>query len=309
MSRRRADLLIVYDQEGWAYHRRALALARHAPAGLAVELAAQTEPGLGLERVRPDVVLMLNYVQAARVRHELDRRQDDALLVTSFNTGWPRRRELLAVCGEVSDAVIVVNRETWERAGRLPGTWPIAHGVDLDRFRVLRPPAARRPRVLWSGSVYHRELKGYDELLVPLARRLEREGIETSLLLVDSSRPAERRSCEEMVRWYNGGTVYVCASSVEGTPNPVFEAAACGCVVVSTPVGSVPELVVSGSNGLLVERDLDALHAGVREALRRYPELVRASLASIAEWGWERRSRDYFTLIDRLRRASPTRLL
>ena len=296
-------VLAIYDWEGWAYHQRARALQRHAPPGFRVELAAQTEPGFGLDRVRADLVLMLNYFQAERVRAALDARGDAALLVTSFNTGWPRRRDKLELCRRISDAVVINNRQTWERAGRPPHTYPIANGVDLDVFRVLTPPAERRPRLLWCGSRYHRELKGYDELLVPLARQLEADGIDARLLLVDSSRPESLMSRQAMARWYNQGTVYLCASAVEGTPNPVFEAAACGCVVVSTAVGAVPELIEHGRNGLLAERRLEPLAAAVREASRRYLELVEASLATIAEWGWERRSRLYFELFERLARS------
>ncbi|MEO8601389.1 MAG: glycosyltransferase [bacterium] len=39
----------------------------------------------------------------------------------------------------------------------------------------------------------------------------------------------------------------------EGTPNPALEAAACGCTVVSTPVGTLPELIRDAANGYLVE--------------------------------------------------------
>jgi glycosyltransferase involved in cell wall biosynthesis len=103
-----------------------------------------------------------------------------------------------------------------------------------------------------------------------------------------------------MADWYNTGTVLVCASATEGTPNPGLEAAACGCTVVSTPVGNMPELIRSGENGYLVERRVDALLEGVRTAVADYPRLARQMLADIQDWGWDRRSAAYFRLFRRL---------
>ena len=65
----------------------------------------------------------------------------------------------------------------------------------------------------------------------------------------------------------------------DGLPNVLIEAAAAGCVVVSTPVSGIPELVQHGRSGLIVpERDAPALadaveslavDASLRERLRQ----------------------------------------
>ncbi len=194
---------------------------------------------------------------------------------------------------------IVNNRLAWEGLGRPARTVVCANGVDLDVFRVTRPIDERTPLVLWTGSQSQRDVKGYDDHVVPLARRLEALGIPTSLHLVDSRGPGIR-SAHEMVDWYNRGTVLVCASTTEGTPNPALEAAACGCTVVSTPVGNMPELIRSGENGYLVERRVDALVDGVRAAVASYPRLARRMQADIQAWGWDRRSAEYFRVFRRV---------
>jgi glycosyltransferase involved in cell wall biosynthesis len=150
-------------------------------------------------------------------------------------------------------------------------------------------------------------VKGYDDHVVPLAQRLEALGIPTSLHLVDARGPAVR-SAHEMADWYNTGTVLVCASAAEGTPNPALEAAACGCTIVSTPVGSMPELIRSGENGYLVERRVDALLDGVRAAVADYRRLARRMQVDIQEWGWDRRSPDYFAVFRRLARGADAAL-
>jgi len=48
---------------------------------------------------------------------------------------------------------------------------------------------------------------------------------------------------------------YLSLSRVEGGPYPVLEKMACGGVILSTPVGIVPELVRSGENGFIVSGD------------------------------------------------------
>jgi glycosyltransferase involved in cell wall biosynthesis len=50
----------------------------------------------------------------------------------------------------------------------------------------------------------------------------------------------------------------------EGVPQAIMQAMACGLPVVSTPVGSIPEIVADGETGLLVPpRDTEALRAAL----------------------------------------------
>lgn len=55
------------------------------------------------------------------------------------------------------------------------------------------------------------------------------------------------------------------ASSTEGLPNALLEAAAAGCPIVATDAGGTREIVVDGLTGLLVPiEDVDALAGGLR---------------------------------------------
>src|SRR5690606_33927770 len=47
--------------------------------------------------------------------------------------------------------------------------------------------------------------------------------------------------------------VFVLTSQMEANPVSILEAAACGKPVVSTAVGSIPEVVLEGQTGFLVE--------------------------------------------------------
>ena len=83
---------------------------------------------------------------------------------------------------------------------------------------------------------------------------------------------------EGMVRLYNESRMLVCASTVEGNPRVTAEAMACGTLVLSTPVGIMPELIRDGENGFLVARDVNGLAAAMRRVLNE-PELA-ASMAT-----------------------------
>lgn len=72
----------------------------------------------------------------------------------------------------------------------------------------------------------------------------------------------------ELASWYAAADLFVLATAHEGCPNVVLEALACGTPVVATPVGSIPELL-GPETGILVERDVPSIAAGIDQALSR----------------------------------------
>ena len=301
------SLRIIYDVPGWAYHHQAVALQKYAPADFEVSIApfdyrAPADAALGEQP--PDIIFLLREFATRELADALRRRRWRSQLVVGWSCGFPRRLGDFYATRHLADGWIFNNNECWTGSGQLPRTIAIANGVDLDVFSVTRPPAMRRPKVLWVGSELYRGLKGYDDLMLPLQARLQARGIDCELRLVDS-RGAHKHPPRQMAEWYNQGTVLVCASESEGTPNPALEAAACGCTVVSTPVGNMPELIRDDVNGYLVERDLDALTAGVERALSAYPRLAEAMQQDIHAWHWADRSRQHFAFFRDVVEARP----
>jgi len=98
----------------------------------------------------------------------------------------------------------------------------------------------------------------------------------------------------EMAAWYAGIHVVVCASTTEGTPNPVLEAASCGRPHISTRVGIVPEM---DGGGIIVERTPEAIRAAVL-AYRDDPGRIKMdgqTAAAIAreDWDWRMKIGQY----------------
>ena len=127
---------------------------------------------------------------------------------------------------------------------------------------------------------------GYGHHRVRLEREISRLGLDGHVIL------AGRVPHEQMFRWYRAADLFCLASASEGWPNVIFEALACGLPVVSTPVGGVPEILVSSEYGILLEDAdpaglADSLHDAIRRALGR--DWDRGRLAAYARrHTWDR---------------------
>jgi glycosyltransferase involved in cell wall biosynthesis len=209
-----------------------------------------------------------------------------------------------AVVG-VSRALADAMQELGATAERLQ---VVPNGVDRDLFHFGEPNEARGRLRIYSDekmllSVGNlNELKGH-ALVIEAVARLQQRGIRTSYHIVGEGeeRPRLLAKIEELglrdsvflhgslrnerLRpWYQAASLFVLASSHEGWPNVLNEALACGCPVIGTRVGGVPEIVRPGENGLLTDRSVDALadaiQAGITRTWDRRALAVEASRTS-----------------------------
>jgi glycosyltransferase involved in cell wall biosynthesis len=105
---------------------------------------------------------------------------------------------------------------------------------------------------------------GYGHHRPHLEREIARLGLEDDVIL------AGRVPHEQVFRWYRAADLFCLASGSEGWPNVIFEALACGLPVVATPVGGVPEILVSSEYGIILkDAEPSRLTAGLRDGLRR----------------------------------------
>lgn len=214
----------------------------------------------------------------------------------------PPSQETLSVLASY-DALNVPSRILFDNfKDHLPALFHTPHGVDADLFC----PAPRGGSVSaqgklvlgWAGSLSnHPGKRGFDDYLLPAIQGLE--GVQ----LVTAAREERWRTAEEMVQWYRGLDAYICCSRTEGGPHPVLEASACGIPVISTRVGLVPELIASGSNGILVAREIGAIRAAIMQ-LRDNRDL-RVHMGRMARkvieqgWTWDQQAPAYIPFFDR----------
>ncbi len=303
-----------YDVKQWAYYRRCEAIQKHAPPDFQIDMGAW-HPLVMIEQwpaeTYYDLVLQL-VPDHVRLRAFLDERGHfNTIVVGGLNVGYGHHQERLRMCSTGVDHIVSNNRDCWERLGRPEGMTWISNGVDLEMFRVATPIADRKQRVLWTGCNYHcsrTHIKGWDEILIPLGERMQADGMKFDYRRVHSEIPKVCFSTQQMIDWYQTGTIYLCTSSSEGTPNPALEASACGNVVVSTRVGNMPELIETHVNGELVDRDVDSVYEAIVRCQSKYQEMAEAMQEKIAGWDWKVRAEQYYDLfrrlIDRKRRAT-----
>ncbi|NIB43038.1 glycosyltransferase family 4 protein [Pseudomaricurvus alkylphenolicus] len=159
----------------------------------------------------------------------------------------------------------------------------VYNGIDTETF-IPRPHIATKPfRVMTTASA-DQPLKGLRYLLQAIAA-LKPEYPEIELLVVgklkeggqterqlqklqlqDSVRFVSGISTDELVDFYNEAAVVVSPSLYEGFGLPAGEAMACGCAVISSDGGALPEVV--GDAGVVVPAgDSHALQRALQKLL------------------------------------------
>ncbi len=215
----------------------------------------------------------------------------DAFPHGTRNQRWLSRLPLAFAKAAAVHCVSEATREQALRFGAAPGkTRVIRPAVDASFFKPrAKPAAATRLRVLSIGRLVWG--KGHEYALVALADLIER-GVPAHLQLVGDGEDRDRilatahdlhlSSHVEMLGWLepsevvdrlHDSDVLLHASLVEGLPNVVLEAMACGLPVVATDVMGTREALTDGREGFLVgPREAGAMAAAL-EALWKDPSL------------------------------------
>lgn len=271
-----------------------------------------------LKRVRPDVVHLhdgtwLKGGRAARMAGV------PRVVGTLHGLEVPEPRVngvLRRVSLRLIDTVVPVSRSlatVLAEQYRLPASRValINNGVDVERFRPVRPGAPAAERVSWRagdtlvvGTVARLQpIKNQALLLDAFARvRAQLPGVRLVLVGDGPLRGALQAQAQALgiapevtfaglradtAPAYHGFDVFVLCSNLEGTSVSVIEAMASGTPVVATAVGGTPALLGNGEYGVLVPpRDPDALAAALVALLRdpaRRDALARRARARACE--------------------------
>jgi glycosyltransferase involved in cell wall biosynthesis len=195
-------------------------------------------------------------------------------------------RGAVRLLSRVSETVVAVSPSLADTLGRIgvPAT-TIMNPVRLEAPERPVPAAPRELRVLFVGA--YGEGKGVLDLLQALAA-VRARAVDATLLIAGKPRYAGddvlvRQSVvelglgaavdfagvlppERLRGEYLSADVLCLPSLSEGLPMAVLEAMACGLPVLATRVGGVPDVVVDGETGVLVEPgDVRGIERGLAE--------------------------------------------
>jgi glycosyltransferase involved in cell wall biosynthesis len=190
----------------------------------------------------------------------------------------------------------------------------IRNVVDLQIFRMVPLSTAGQVRILGVGSLL--PVKRWDRLL-GAASNLNKKGLD--FLVEIAGEGPLRKSLEHQAQSLGltdrfkfigysddipgllGGASFLAhTSEIEGCPNVVMEAMACGRAVVAMDAGDIPSLVEEGRTGFVVHRGDDAtliermttlvidrnLCRRMGEASRAKAERVRTGSPRFGNTGW-----------------------
>ncbi len=184
------------------------------------------------------------------------------------------------------------------------------NGVDLSIFKPNNleryQKNGNKPLVIgWAGNskwaADKEDFKGFHSILMPAIEQLKFEGLNLETCFAD--RQEGFIPHVEMPDYYSKIDIYVCPSKIEGTPNPIMEAMACGVPIITTDVGVVPQVFGDlQKNFIVAERTVDAFVVKLRDLYHKRQvllgQLSSENLQSIKAWDWSIKVKNYAHFFD-----------
>ena len=179
------------------------------------------------------------------------------------------KKAFLNLIGNMSSGVVVNNMKAFNELITMYNgpAWYTPRGVDPEVFypkkynnwmtkkEILdQNPSfpSSKPYFTCSFVGKDRSGKGLNTIIKPACEQSQTK------LITNERNYTNALSKDQMKELYNSADVYCVASETDGTPNPALEAAACGRPIISNAIGNMPEFIVDGYNGFLVDKDIEA---------------------------------------------------
>jgi glycosyltransferase involved in cell wall biosynthesis len=222
-------------------------------------------------------------------------------LIQHYET-WAGNRARIDASWRLPLHKIVISRWLARVAERLDAPGPVTYipnGIDLHRFRLVRPIEDRPPGRI--GLLSHRwAWKGTADGLSALSAARD-AGVDVDVVLFGTDQPPSlpdwvtyHRNVqgEALVELYNSFAVFLHPSWMEGWPLPPAEAMACGAALTGYANDGVCDYATDQQTALLAPvHDVDALAAAIRRVVTQpgvRMAIARAGHTMIQDYTWDR---------------------
>lgn len=199
---------------------------------------------------RNDYDLYMNYTPG-HIRFLEIKKIDKDRIITGI-TGFPAFRKFLKGKGSIANRATAIHANSIQFLNLLKKNknhdriYYTPNGVDEELFK---PSPFPKNNKICIGSVGKpNPEKGLDSYIRPAA---DKSG---SRLLFNNKDWRRADKLVTVAEFYKKIHVYVVASVMDGTPNPALEAAASGRPIISNRIGNMPEFIVNGVNGFLLDK-------------------------------------------------------
>jgi len=174
----------------------------------------------------------------------------------------------------------------------------VPNGVDHKLFRPVKPILEKRDNIIVGHVGKLSPRKGQQDYIIPA---IQKAGADKLLHLNNYQ---DKISHDKMYEIYQALEVFIVASSEDGTPNPALEAAACGRPIISNKIGNMPELIIDGYNGFIVEKEINAYVEKIKYLRKNRDKLIEMGnnvRKSIEEtWTWDLMYKNYIYMFDQI---------
>ncbi len=263
----RPKILLIPNTPNWAFDFEADELIRNFSDCYDFDKIYHQDFLIGYQNYsKYDKIFVFFWPAAQHILSKLSEKEAKEKLIVgvfSFNSWEGKKREAKELFKKFR-AVIVNDKKLYEIfKSKDHLTYYAKKWVNTNIFSAM-PNVDRESKKLvvgWTGNPNHHghSYKGYWDILVPVCER-NKDWITLKSALKTNSVPFNK-----MPDYYNSIDVITCLSKGETGPNSLLEAGACGKPAVSVNVGVAKELISDHVNGLLIQRNQQALEKALRK--------------------------------------------
>ncbi len=244
------NALLVYDVDGWAWHNKAIAIKKYMPKqyfeNVRIMNISRFKKSAREEISKANAIHIFGFKQGSRWASKC------STTIASHYSFANARKENARLLNRYR-AIAAVNQELYDDLKKYAGglVWCVPNGVDTEIYNSQGRKDNNKLVVGWVGKpmwdigwkrvTNYLEYMGMGGMWPELKKRIS--AIPNVEVREVAHLSGTALSTEEMVNFYRGIDIFICTHYKCGTPNPAFEAAACGCCVITTPCGDFKGVV------------------------------------------------------------------